>query len=85
MLIAKIVLFFATIGLGAVNLIHLKPRISVDLSEGTSDAGLAATRRLQFNVMIELGLSIAIFLLVGLLGLLPPAMEAMLHQHHHHG
>jgi putative copper resistance protein D len=84
-LIAKVVLFFAIIGLGAVNLIHLKPRLSVDLSEGTSQPGLAATRRLQLNVMIELALSVAIFLLVGLLGLLPPAMEAMLHQHHHHG
>jgi len=84
-LIAKVILFLAMIGLGAVNLIHLKPRLSFDLSEGTSQPGHAAAKRLQFNVMIELTLSTAIFLLVGLLGLLPPAMEAVLHQHHHHG
>ena len=82
-LLAKVVLFFAMIGLGAVNLIHLRPRLSIDLSEGTGQPGLAATSRLRFNVMIELAICVAIFLLVGLLGLLPPAMEAMLHQHHH--
>lgn len=81
-LLAKIVLFCGMLALGAMNLIHLKPRLSIDLADGISTQGEIAARRLQKNVAIEVALAAGIFVLVGLLGMLPPAAHEMMHHHH---
>jgi putative copper resistance protein D len=83
-LLAKIALFCGMVMLGAINLLRLKPHLAIDLTDGIAAEGEAAARRLQKNVAIEAALAAGVFILVGLLGLLPPAMEAMMHEHHHH-
>ncbi len=68
-LVAKIVLFLIAVAIGAVNLLRLKPRL-------TGNAGNDAERtqgQLQRNVLIEIGLSTAIIIVVGILGILAPA------------
>ena len=69
-LVAKIVLFGVAVAIGAVNLLRLKPRLSVEplQSEGTQ-----ATAQLQFNVQVELILGVVIVFVVAVLGILPPA------------
>jgi putative copper resistance protein D len=64
----KIVCFVIMAGIGAINLLRLKPRLGVD-AEGP---GVAA--RMQRNVVGELVLAGVIIAVVGVLGLLPPAM-----------
>lgn len=62
-LTAKIALFAIMVGIGAVNLLRLKPRSSTD----------AAASWLRVNVRIEALLGGGIVLLVAILGLLEPA------------
>ncbi len=61
-LLIKVAIFLAAIGIGAVNLLRLKPR----LATGASAAAL------QRNVAIEMLLATMIIAAVGMLGMLPP-------------
>jgi copper resistance protein D len=73
-LVCKVVLFFAMIGFGAINLLLLKPRIAVNLP--TVDvAPKNATRSLLRNVLWEIGLGTVVILIVGLLGITAPPMR----------
>jgi putative copper resistance protein D len=62
----KIVIFGFMVVFGAVNSIWLKPRLP---------ASSAASRWLQWNVAIELSLTVAVIVIVGVLGLQPPPVE----------
>jgi putative copper resistance protein D len=63
-LLVKLVLFTAMVGLGAVNLLLLKPRLADD------DGTLAG--RLRLSVTAEVVLGVGVVAVVGLLGLLEP-------------
>jgi putative copper resistance protein D len=82
-LVTKVAAFMVMIALGAMNLLRLKPRLAVDLAEGTATEGEPAARRLGANVRVELVLMILVMLLVGVLGLLAPAADAVMHERHH--
>jgi putative copper export protein len=73
-LVCKVVLFFAMIGFGAINLFLLKPRIEVNPSP-LHFAQKNATRLLLRNVLWEIGLGAVVILIVGLLGITPPPMR----------
>ena len=79
-LLAKIILFVLMVGLGALNLLRWKPRLSGEYDDRTP----AAARRLQLNVTIEGTLSLVVLILVGFLGILMPPMGGAAHTHHHH-
>lgn len=79
-LLAKIIVFLVMVGLGAMNLLRWKPRISAEFNDRTP----AAAGRLQMNVAVEAILSLAVLILVGFLGTLSPPMDGMMHEHHHH-
>lgn len=78
-LTTKLAIFLVMIALGAMNLLRWKPRLSAAPDERA--AQVAA--RLQRNVAIEIALGAIVVLVVGLLGLLPPAIDAITHHHHH--
>jgi putative copper resistance protein D len=80
----KIALFCAMVGVGAVNLLILMPRLSVDPIRGRHSGTKATAARLRWNVMAEIFSFAVILLIVGILGLLPPAAEGTAHHHHHH-
>jgi copper resistance protein D len=73
-LVCKVVLFFAMIGFGAINLFVLKPRIAASLP-AIEVAPKNATRLLLRNVLWEIGLGTVVILIVGLLGITPPPMR----------
>jgi putative copper resistance protein D len=60
----KIALFAAMIGLGAVNKLRLKPRLAADES---------VAMVLRRSVMAEMALAALVFIVLGILGMLPPA------------
>jgi copper resistance protein D len=68
-LLLKIILFGLAVGLGAVNLLRLKPALS---REETPES-VAVAARLEFNVQVEFWLGVAIIVTVAVLGILPPA------------
>ena len=68
LLLLKIGLFAAMVGIATINRFHLTPRL----------ATAGAVGRLQRNSMVEIVLGAAILLLVGALGTMPPAS----HSHH---
>ena len=78
-LLIKIGIFCAMVAIGAVNLLYLKPRFSMT---GAGAARQSAAARLRSNVLAEIVLGSAVLLIVGVLGLLPPAMEPIPHMHH---
>ena len=71
-LLAKIIFFCVALGIAAVNLLQLKPRLLVEGSLETSGKTLA---QLQTNVQLELFLGLAIVIIVAVLGILPPAIH----------
>jgi putative copper resistance protein D len=79
-LLAKIIVFLAMVGFGAVNLLRWKPRLSSEFNDTTP----AAAARLQLNVAVEATLSLAVLILAGFLGTLSPPMDAMMMRGHHH-
>jgi putative copper resistance protein D len=82
MLTAKVLVFLLMMALGALNLLRWKPR----LSAVGNDHAVHAVGRLRLNVTLELVLGAIVLVLVGLLGILPPAIDAIAHAHqHHHG
>ncbi|HEX3798335.1 MAG TPA: CopD family protein [Verrucomicrobiae bacterium] len=72
-LLAKIILFVFTVVLGAVNLLRLKPRLT--MKTPNSPAAAAAISGLQLNVRCELFLSTLIIIVVAILGMLPPTFR----------
>ena len=70
-LLLKISLFIFAVAIGAVNLLRLKPRLSGEIPP--APGAVAAAAQLQFNVRAELILGLAIVIVVGILGILPPA------------
>lgn len=79
-LLLKVGVFCAMVAIGAVNLLYLKPRLSAPRSDASLDP---AAGRLWLNVLTELALGTAVIIIVGIMGLLPPATES-LHHHVHH-
>jgi copper resistance protein D len=73
-LVCKVVLFFAMIGFGAINLFLLKPRIAANLPT-VHFAQKNATGLLLRNVLWEIGLGAVVILIVGLLGITAPPMR----------
>jgi copper resistance protein D len=72
-LLAKIILFGFAVAIGAVNLLRLKPRLTIENSQAQNSDATAA--RLQFNVQMELAIGTAIIIVVAILGILPPAVR----------
>ena len=66
--LSKIILFCVAVAIGAVNLLRLKPRLSI------ADAAGSAAAQLQLNVWLELLLGALIVVIVAILGILPPAI-----------
>ncbi len=71
-LLLKVVLFVLAVGIGAINLLRLKPRLSANNPAAQKDEAAA---RLQFNVQMELLLGAIIVIVVAILGILPPAIQ----------
>ncbi|HEY3763292.1 MAG TPA: CopD family protein [Verrucomicrobiae bacterium] len=69
-LLVKVSLFVIAVAIGAVNLFHLKPKLSA--TDSTTQTREMAVAQLQFNVQTELLLGIAIVIIVAVLGILPP-------------
>lgn len=69
LLLVKIVLFAVMVGIGAMNLLRLKPPICFDQSE-------MAAKRLQWNVGVELILTTIVIAVVAVLGTLAPPYGA---------
>jgi putative copper resistance protein D len=80
-LLIKIAIFSAMVAIGAVNLLYLKPRLS---TPGAGADKESASARLRFNLLAEIACASAVMIIVGILGLLPPATEPMHATHHHH-
>lgn len=71
LLLLKIALFIAMVAVASVNRLRLTPRLP----------GKVPVRRLGRNVLVEIGLGLAIIAIVSLLGTLPPALYAGMHMH----
>jgi putative copper resistance protein D len=71
LLLAKIALFLAMLGLAAVNRLRLTPR----LTSGTGAVG-AAIGQVRRNTLIEAGLGAIIIVIVSVLGTMPPGLES---------
>ena len=69
-LLAKIMLFAFAVGIGAVNLLRLKPRLQAESFPAASTAA-----RLRFNVWLELFFGTLVIVIVAVLGILPPAVR----------
>ena len=72
LLISKLVLFLLMVGLGVFNLLLLKPRLTVDVSAMNAVDQGSAIRSLFRNVLWEIGLGGAVFLIVAVLGMTSP-------------
>jgi putative copper resistance protein D len=70
-LLAKLILFGIIVAIGSVNLLRLKPRIVRE--NPYSHESETAADQLQFNLQLELFLSILIVIVIAVLGILPPA------------
>ena len=68
-LLLKVLLFTAMLGIGALNRFALKPRMTDRHSDDTEHA----TRRLQRNVAIESCIGLAVFFVTGVLGMMSPS------------
>ena len=71
-LLLKVVLFALSVGIGAINLLRLKPQLSANNPAVQKNE---AAVRLQFNVQMELLLGAIIVIVVAILGILPPAIQ----------
>ena len=75
LLLAKLVLFAAMVSIGAWNLLVLKPQLALEVQPETVASQDLATRFLFRNVLWEIGLGTAVFLIVGILGITSPPMH----------
>ena len=73
LLIIKIALFFAMVGVAAVNRLRLTPRL---IADGDPAAAQRARRALCRNASIEAALGAAVIVIVAALGTLPPGSHA---------
>lgn len=76
LLLLKIGLFLAMVGVAAVNRVRLTPRLSHVPRGSKARANADALRRLARNCLIEIGLGMGVLLAVGALGTLPPGLHA---------
>ncbi|WP_024506904.1 copper homeostasis membrane protein CopD [Bradyrhizobium sp. ARR65] len=72
LLMLKIAVFAIMVGFAAVNRLWLTPRLALTAKSGGDRRALSALRR---NTLIELVLAFAIFVMVGVLGTLHPAIH----------
>jgi putative copper resistance protein D len=72
LLLLKLALFAAMLCLAAINRLHLTPRLAQQASEPTQ---VAALGWLRVNSTVEAGLGAVIFVIVGVLGTLHPAIH----------
>jgi copper resistance protein D len=77
LLLLKIALFAAMVSLAAINRQRLLPR----LSAGYGDLASRSVDQLVRSALAEITLGVAIILVVGLLGIMPPANEMAAHLH----
>ena len=75
LLMLKLLLFFTMIGLGACNLLRLKPQLALANEQNATQRD--ALRKLTRNVIAELCLGILVVLIVGALGATPPPRHHM--------
>jgi putative copper resistance protein D len=75
LLISKVVLFLFMVGLGAWNLLLLKPSLTVDAQAMNVAHQRRAIRALLRNVLLEIVLGAAVILIVATLGVTPPPMR----------
>ncbi|MGA8656943.1 MAG: CopD family protein [Chthoniobacterales bacterium] len=75
LLLAKLVLFAAMVGIGAWNLLVLKPKFATEVQPENVANQRLATRFLLRNVLWEIGLGTAVFLVVGILGITSPPIR----------
>jgi copper resistance protein D len=75
LLLTKLVLFAAMICIGAWNLLVLKPKFATEVQPENVASQRLATRFLLRNVLWEIGLGTAVFLVVGILGITSPPMH----------
>jgi copper resistance protein D len=74
LLLLKIIAFAVMVGFAAVNRLWLTPQLASAAKTGAQSSALAALRR---NTLVEIALGLAIFVLVGVLGTLHPAIHLM--------
>jgi putative copper resistance protein D len=79
LLLVKIGLFLAIVGIAAFNRLRLTPRLL------SAHASADAQRQLQRNSLIEAALGVLVLVIVGALGTLPPAAHALPASHLHAG
>jgi copper resistance protein D len=75
LLMLKLLLFFTMIGLGACNLLRLKPQLALANEQNATQRD--ALRKLTRNVIAELCLGTLVVLIVGALGATPPPRHHM--------
>ncbi len=72
LLLLKLALFAGMLGLGAWNLLGLKPRLAFIGGAESAPAQTSALHQVARNVLLEISLGTLILLVVGLLGMTPP-------------
>jgi putative copper resistance protein D len=79
LLLLKLVLFIAMVGLATINRQSLLPDLSTHAEN--SHLGMRTARSLLRNAIIEIALGMIILGIVAMLGITPPAIEAHGHAH----
>jgi putative copper resistance protein D len=75
LLLVKLALLFLATALAAINLLYLKPRLLAPVSPNPDASPKRFLRHLEFNVVGEACLGAGVLLIVGILGILPPALH----------
>jgi putative copper resistance protein D len=81
LLLMKIVLFVAMVGIATVNRLRLMPFLLKVADHYPSDLRVQTARRLERNAVFEIFLGLVVIGIVAMLGVLPPAAEAHIHIH----
>ncbi len=76
LLLLKLSFLLPLIGIAAVNLLRLKPQLNLASASNPGDTLRELLRRLQRNVIAEACLGATILLIVGALGITPPALHS---------
>jgi len=76
LLLAKLALFTAMIGIGAWNLFLAKRRLPMVEALAGNESQSAALKIVARNVLIEISLGTLVLIIVGLLGIMPPAIHS---------
>jgi copper resistance protein D len=78
LLILKITLFAAMVGLAGINREYLLPRL---VGDGSTDLGSRTVQQLVRNTLLEISLGIGVIVIVGMLGIMAPATDMHAHLH----